>query len=80
MEAWRATSGKRRIEPGSTDPTDPTNFEGELRFARATGKFSGREDGFRFRNARADSDDLFAEFGTERNGVFVRHTHHVSRR
>ena len=77
---WRATSGKRDIEPSSSDPLDPGNFEGRFRFAEATGEFSAKEAGFELEDAEGTSAGLFAEFGTERNGVFAHDASAVARR
>jgi hypothetical protein len=52
--------------------TDPAAFLGRFPEARATGSFSGSEVGFSFRsNPGADTDGTSAEFGPERNGVFL---------
>lgn len=70
---WTATGGVTHFTPGSSDPTDPTNFEGEFRLATATGSFSGRNsDGFKFSAANSTSEGVFAEMGKERNGVFLK--------
>ena len=67
---WKATGPARHFTPQSSDPTDPTNFVGDFRPAIATGTFSGSELGFSF-TGTASSDMTFAEFGTERNGLFL---------
>jgi len=68
---WTASGDVHHHEPGSSDPTDPTNFEGEFRPATATGTFSGSELGFSF-TASASSESTFAEMGDERNGMFLK--------
>ena len=68
---WTASGDVHHHEPGSSDPTDPTNFDGDFRAAIATGTFSGSELGFSF-TSRASSESTFAEMGHERNGVFLR--------
>jgi hypothetical protein len=67
---WKADGAVQHFTPQSSDPTDPTNFVGDFRPAIATGTFSGSELGFSF-TATGSSDTTFAEFGTERNGVFL---------
>ena len=69
---WTATGRPRNIKPGTHDPTDYSSFAGEFRAADAAGSFSGSEAGFSFHATDATSDGAFAEFGTERNGVFLR--------
>lgn len=73
---WTSFGKVRHLRPGSSNPTDPTNFAGEFRFAVSTGTFSGTNlvTGFSFVSTDATSDDPsgFAEMGTERNGFFVR--------
>jgi len=69
---WRATGNVHHLVPGSIDPTDPSNFAGDLYQATATGSFSGFETNFRFSSdPGATSDGVFAEMGTERNGSFL---------
>jgi len=67
---WTASGPVQDFEPQSTDPTDPTNFDGEFRPAVATGKFSGSELGYSF-TATASSEGIFAEMGREQNGLFL---------
>jgi hypothetical protein len=71
--SWTSYGKERHLRPGSSDPTDPTNFAGEFRFATATGSFSGSnpDEGFTFQADDASSEGIFAEMGTERNGFFV---------
>ena len=69
---WTATSGVRHLRPGSSDPTDPTNFAAEFRDAAPTATFSGSNgDGFSFTGTAGPQGNLFSEFGHERNGVFL---------
>jgi hypothetical protein len=67
---WTASGDVHHHEPGSSDPTDPSNFDGDFRPAIATGSFSGSELGFSF-TASASSESTFAEMGHERNGLFL---------
>jgi len=68
---WTSTGDVHHHEPTSSDPTDPGNFDGDLRPAIAQGSFSGSELGFSFTSS-ASSEGVFAEMGHERNGVFLR--------
>jgi len=78
---WTASGPRRHYKPGSTDPTDPTNFDGKFRLATATGTFSGSNaDGFSFTTvgvaSSAEVSDVlgvpgFAEMGIERNGTYL---------
>jgi hypothetical protein len=67
---WTASGPVQLFQPGSSDPTDPTNFAAEFRPAIATGRFSGSALGFSF-TANASSEGIFAEMGQERNGLFL---------
>ncbi len=71
---WRAVGGRRRLgHPRTAAPTDPAAFDGRL-FTRvvATGVFSGTAGGFTFTSdAKPRVRGVFAELGTERNGVFL---------
>jgi hypothetical protein len=79
---WVAKGPRRHYKPGSTDPTDPTNFDGKFRVAVATGTFSGSNaEGFSFTTvgtaSSAEVSSVFgipgwAEMGIERNGSFLR--------
>lgn len=74
---WEATGPPRSRGSGDDVPrTDPAAFAGRLRFARATGRFSGRELGFEFKARGTSRGEAFAEFGFERNGVFLRRAAH----
>jgi hypothetical protein len=70
---WTATGTARHLTPGSPEPTDPSNFAGDIYFRTvATGSFSGSEEGFRFRSdPGATSEGVFAEMGREGNGSFL---------
>jgi hypothetical protein len=69
---WTASSGVRKIRPGSDDPTDPTNFAAQFRNADPTATFSGSNaDGFSFSGSATPEGNLFSEFGHERNGSFL---------
>jgi len=69
---WVAAGTARHFVPGSPDPTDPSNFFGDLyQNTTATGSFSGSESGFSFKSdPGASSAAVFAEIGMERNGSF----------
>jgi hypothetical protein len=67
---WTASGPVQQFQPGSSDPTDPTNFVADFRPAIAIGKFSGSGLGFSF-TANASSEGIFAEMGQERNGLFL---------
>jgi len=70
---WTATSGVRHLQPGSSDPTDPTNFAAELRDAAPSATFSGSNaNGFSFTGSAGPEGKLFSEFGHERNEVFLK--------
>jgi len=57
---------------GAVPPDDRAAFLGTFAPARSTGWFSGAELGFSFESKPgASSDRGYAEFGTERNGVFL---------
>lgn len=70
---WEAVERPEKRGLGdSVDPTDPGAFRGRFAQARARAWINGRELGFGFRSKRGASSDLgFAEFGMERNGVFL---------
>jgi hypothetical protein len=68
---WEATGPRERRGQGSAvPPTDPAAFLGRFATARSTGTFSGSEVGFSF-TGRGDTDRGHAQFGPERNGVFL---------
>ena len=70
---WEATSAPQNLGSGdAVSPTDPAAFLGRITAARATGRFSGAELGFSFVSDRGANTDLgYAQFGEERNGVFL---------
>lgn len=70
---WEAVGPVEDLgEGGSVPPDDPAAFLGRFAPARAVGRFSGSELGFRFRsNPGASSDQGYAEIGTQRNGSFL---------
>lgn len=69
---WDAVGPAEDLGSGAPDPVDPGAFLGRFRPARAVGRFSGSELGFRFHsNPGASSDQGYAEIGTERNGSFL---------
>jgi hypothetical protein len=62
------TRGKGKDVP----PTDPAAFIGHFYDAAASGRYSGREIGFAFETiGLVTTEGTFAEFGNERNGVFL---------
>jgi hypothetical protein len=71
---WDALDAPIAVRSGAAvPPTDPAAFLGTFASARATGRFSGRQAGFRFTSTPgASTDTTYAEIGTERNGVFLR--------
>jgi hypothetical protein len=71
--SWEAVGPAEDLGSGASVPdTDPAAFQGRFAPARAVGKFSGAELGFRFRSdPGASSDRGYAEIGTERNGTFL---------
>jgi hypothetical protein len=68
---WTPMGEVQHFRPGSSDPTDPSNFAGEIRFATATGSFTVLQNGVTFTINSASSAGVFAEMGTERNGSFL---------
>ena len=68
---WTPNGKVQHYRPGSPDPTDPSNFAAEIRFATATGSFTVIQNGVTFAINNASSAGVFAEMGTERNGSFV---------
>lgn len=68
---WRAT-GPAVPRGAGTGGSAAEAFLGEFAPARAVGRCSGSELGFRFKsNGTASSDGAYAEIGTERNGSFL---------
>jgi hypothetical protein len=70
---WEATGEREEVGAGATVPaTDKAAFLGKLAPARSTGWFGGAELGFVFGSKPGASTDRgYAQFGTERNGVFL---------
>ena len=70
---WEATGAPLAVGAGNAVPsTAPTAFLGMFAPARATGRLSGAELGFSFVSEPGASTDLgYAQFGHERNGVFL---------
>jgi hypothetical protein len=69
-------SGKpRRIQPGSSDPLSPLNWAGKMWDATNSGTFSlSYDDGTFSASGTFDSAGNFGEMGTERNGIFLKHS------
>ena len=68
MQACR----KDTIEPASTDPLSPFNWEGKMWEATNSGTFSlAYNDGTFSAQGSFDSAGNFGEIGFERNGAFV---------
>jgi hypothetical protein len=68
---WSPFGEVQHFRPGSSVPTDPTNFAGRFRFANAVAILSGSQSGFSFSSTDASSSGVFAEVGRERNGIFL---------
>jgi len=68
---WSPFGEEQHFRPGSSVPTDPTNFEGRFRFANAVATLSGFQSGFSFSSTDASSAGVFAEVGREGNGIFL---------
>lgn len=68
---WSPFGDVQHFRPGSSSPTDPTNFAGRFRFANAVAALSGFQSGFSFSSTDASSAGVFAEVGRERNGIFL---------
>jgi len=68
---WSSFGEEQHFRPGSSAPTDPTNFAGRFRFANAAAILSGSQSGFSFSSSDASSAGVFAEVGRERNGIFI---------
>lgn len=59
------------VNDDDDDSDSPGAFLGDLAEARCTGRGGGAETGFSFRTGELTADGFFAEFGYERNGVFL---------
>ena len=68
---WSPMGDVQHFRPGSSNPTDPSNFTADLRVATATGSFTVIRNGVIFTINNASSLGAFAEMGRERNGSFV---------
>jgi len=68
---WSHFGDPQNFTPGSSVPTDPTNFAGRFRLANAVATLSGSQSGFSFSSTDASSTGVFAEVGRERNGIFI---------
>ncbi len=68
---WSPFGAVQNFRPGSSVPTDPTNFAGRFRFANAFATLSGFQSDFSFSSTDASSVGVFAEAGKERNGIFL---------
>lgn len=69
---WEATS--EPVERGNGTAGSETSFDrflGEFADASCAGTGAGAETGFGFHTGALTADDFFAEFGHERNGVFL---------
>jgi hypothetical protein len=70
---WTPSGEVHHFRPGSSSPTDPSNFAADIRFATATGSFTVIRNGVTFTINNASSAGAFAEVGRERNGSFLGH-------
>ena len=68
---WTPSGEVHHFRPGSSNPTDPSNFAAEIRFGTATGSFTVIRNGVTFTITNATSAGAFAELGRERNGSFL---------
>lgn len=68
---WSNFAVATPFRPGSSVPTDPTNFAGSFSIADAAAILSGSQSGFSFSSTDASSTGVFAEVGRERNGIFL---------
>jgi hypothetical protein len=68
---WTPMGGVQHFRPGSSDPTDPSNFAAEIRLAAANGSFTVMSNGVTYTITNASSAGVFAEMGTERSGSFL---------
>ncbi len=70
---WKATTDRvtRGLGQGGSE-ADFTRFLGEFSDATCTARARGHETGFGFTTiGKLDASGYFAEFGTEKNGVFL---------
>ena len=68
---WTPSGEVQHFRPGSSDPTNPSNFAADMRLATATGSFTVIQYGVTYTINNASSAGVFAEMGTERNGLFL---------
>lgn len=69
---WRATSAPvTRGEGLAAEAPFWGKFIGEFADASCDGSGGGAETGFQFETGKLTADDFFAEFGYQRNGVFL---------
>ena len=69
---YSKSGASRRVEPTSTDPLSPFNWEGKMWEATNSGTFSlAYNDGTFSAQGSFDSAKNFGEIGFERNGSFV---------
>jgi hypothetical protein len=68
---WTPSGKVNHFRPGSTDPTDPSDFSAEFRDATAVGDFTVLLNGVTFTITGATSSGVFAEMGNEKNGSFL---------
>ena len=73
---YTKSGASREVEPASTDPLSPFNWEGKMWEATNSGTFSlSYNDGTFSAQGSFDSAGNFGEIGFERNGSFVDHEH-----
>jgi hypothetical protein len=69
---YSKSGARRRVEPTTTDPLSPFNWEGEMWDATNSGTFTlAYTDGSFSAQGSFDSAGNFGEMGFERNGSFV---------
>lgn len=69
---YSKSGARRRVEPTTTDPLSPFNWEGEFWDATNSGTFKlSYNDGSFSAQGSFDSAGNFGEIGFERNGAFV---------
>ncbi len=73
---YTKSGAPRHVEPTSSDPLSPFNWEGKMWTATNSGTFSlAYQDGSFKAEGNFDSAGNFGEMGFERNGSFVEHEH-----
>ena len=69
---WRGVGARRRLGHPHAAATGPAAFSARMFIARVSGVFSGAAGAFSFQSGAAPrARSVFAELGTERNGVFL---------